>query len=141
MSAKIVKSISRSLPLISAALILQTGAAIAAPPAADMHEQIRNLLAGKSANPPAALTEKRDDSAVGLPADVQEQTRRVLLGVADSNVHGTQVAVGRADASPSENAARINEAIHRKVELIDDDTQTMAQHVLLGDRNAAAAGS
>jgi hypothetical protein len=141
MSANIVKSFSHSLPLISAVLLVHTGAAMAASPAGDLQEQVRDLLAGKSANPPTALTERRDDSAVRFTADVQEQTRRVLLGVADSDAHGTGMAVGRTGASRPENAATTNESILRKVELINGDTQTMAQHLLLGDRNNAAAGS
>jgi hypothetical protein len=122
MSANIVKSVSRSLPLIAAALLVPAGAAFAAPsPTGDIQEQMRDLLAGKSANPPTALIERHADSTA---ADLQEQARRVLLGV----------TVGRADASRSENAATA-------VVLINDDTQIMAQHLLLGDRNTAAAGS
>jgi hypothetical protein len=133
MSLHIVKSFSRPLPLISAALLIHIGSTVAADPAGDVQQQMRELLAGRIATQSAQPSERRDDRTVRPTADVQELARRVLLGVADSRVQGTQ-AMTRPERA--EGVSTVQKGL-----LAHDDTQAMARRLLLGQRNAIAAGT
>jgi hypothetical protein len=131
MSLHIVKSFSRPLPLISAALLIHIGGAVAADAAGDVQRQMRELLAGKIATHSAQPSEGREDRTVRPTADAQELARRVVLSVSDSRVQGTQAM------TRPENA----EGVLQGGSLAHNDAQAMARRLLLGQRNAVAAGT
>jgi len=132
MSLHIVKSFSRPLTLISAALLIHIGGAVAADPAGDVQQQIREVLAGRSVIQSAPRSERRDERTGSPTADVQELARRVLLGVTDSRVQGTH-AMTRPESA--EGVSTLQNGL-----LAHDDAQARARRVLLGQRNAVAAG-
>jgi hypothetical protein len=133
MSLHIVKSFSRPLTLISAALLVHIGGAVGADSAGGVQQQMRELLAGKIATPATQLSEQRDDGTVRPTADVQELARRLLSGVTDSRVPGTQ-AMTRSESA--EGALTLKKGLRAH-----DDAQAMVQRLLLGPRYAVAAGS
>ena len=135
MSLHIAKSFRGPLSLISAALLIHIGGALAADSAGDVEQQMRELLAGKIATQSAPPSERRDDRGVKPTIDAQEFARRLLLGVTDSRVQGTEAVTRSVNAgSPGESTAK-------KRLLVRGDAQATAQRLLLGQRNAAAAGS
>ena len=133
MSLRVVKSFSRPLPLISAALLIHIGGAVAADAAADVQQQMRELLAGKIATHSAQPSEGREDRTVRPTADAQELARRVLLGASDSRVQDTQ-AMTRPDSAEVVSTLQGGSLAH-------NDAQAMARRLLLGQRNAVAAGT
>ena len=133
MSLHSVKSLNRPLTLTSAALLIHIGGAVAADSAGDVQQQMRELLAGRIATRAAQLSEQRDDATVRPTADVQELARRLLSGVTDSSVPGTQ-AMTRPESA--EGAPTLQKGLRAH-----DDAQAMAQRLLLGQRNAVASGS
>src|SRR5207244_13373461 len=91
MSLHIVKSFSRPLSLISAALLLHIGGAVAADAAGDVQQHMREVLAGGAVIRSVPPSERRDDTA-GRPAtDAQELAKRLLQGITDSRIQ-----IGRA---------------------------------------------
>jgi hypothetical protein len=133
MSLHIVKSFNRPLTLISAALLFYVGGAVAADSAGGVQQQMRALLAGRIATRATQLSEQRDDGAGRPTADVQEFARKLLSGVIDSRVPGTQAMTRPASA---ESALTLQKGLRAH-----DDAQVMAQRLLLGQRYAIAAGS
>ena len=135
MSLHIVKSFSRPLSIISAALLIHVGGAVAADSAGDAQQQARELLAGRIATLSAPPSERRADEAVRATGDAQELARRLLRGVPDARVRGTEAITRAAQA-----AARDDSAL-RERPAVRGDAQAIAQRLLLGQRNATAAGS
>lgn len=133
MSLHIVKFIGPPLALISAALLIHVGGAVAADSAGDAQQQARELLAGRIATRSAPASERRADREVRPTADVQELARRVLLGVTDSGVQGAK-PITRPD-----NAAAPVELTVQKSVLAHGDAQAMARRLLLGQANAAGS--
>jgi hypothetical protein len=133
MSLHIVKSFNRPLTLISAALLIHIGGAVAADSAGGVQQQMRELLAGTIATRATQLSEQRDDGTVRSTADVQELARRLLAGVTDFRVPGTQ-AMTRPESA--EGALTLQKGLRAH-----DDAQAMAQRLLLGERYTVAAGS
>jgi hypothetical protein len=134
MSLHIVKSFSRPLAIISAALLIHVGGAVAADSAGDAQQQARELLAGRIATQSAPPSERRADSAVrSSGGDAQERARRLLLGVTDSDVQGTK-PITRPD-----NAAAPVEFTVQKGVPVHGDAQAMARRLLLGQANAAGS--
>lgn len=133
MSLHIVKSFSRALPLISAALLIHIGGAVAADAAGDVQQQMRELLAGKIASHSAQPSQGRQDRTVRPTPDAQELARRLLLGVSDSRVQGTQ-AMTRPESAEGVSTLQEDSLSH-------NDAQAMARRLLLGQRNAVAAGT
>jgi hypothetical protein len=131
MSLRIVKSFNRSLALVSAALLIPIGSAVAAEAAGGVQEQMRELLAGRIAT---QATQASEPHATLRPTgDVQELARRLLSGVTDARGPGTQAM------TPPESAAgalTLQKGLRAHV-----DAQAMAQQLLLGQRSAVAAGS
>ena len=130
MSLHIVKSFNRPLTLISAALLIHIGGAVAADSAGSVQQQMRELLAGRIATRATQLSEQRDDGTVRPTADVQELARRLLSGVTDSRAPGTQ-AITRPESA--EGALALQKGVHAH-----DDAQAMAQRLLLGQRYSVA---
>lgn len=132
MSTHILGFFSRPLALTAALLLVHAGTAVAADPAGDVQQQMREMLAGAipaHSAPPAA---RGDDSARRPRSDdVEQQLRRLLLGVTGSPLQGI------AAARP-EDAARRESS--REVDFDRDDEHTLAQRVLLGQRTAASIG-
>jgi len=133
MSLHIVKFFSRPLSIISAALLIHVGGAVAADSAGDAQQQARELLAGRIATQSAPPSERRADRAVRPAGDAQEQARRLLLGVTDSGVQGTK-PITRPD-----NAAAPVEFTVQKGVPVHGDAQAMARRLLLGQANAAGS--
>ena len=131
MSLQIVKSFSRPLTLISAALFIHIGAAVAADSAGDAQQQIRDVLAGRVVT--SQPSQRHDDSPQRPSADVQELARRLLLGVTKASVHGTR-------ATTQSESARGAFTLQKDL-LAHDDAQAMARRLLLGQRSAAVAGT
>jgi hypothetical protein len=122
MSLHIVKFFSRPLPLVSAALLIHIGGAVAADSAGDVQQQARELLAGRSPTQSAPPSERRADRAVPPTGDAQEQARRLLLGV----------------TRPDNAAAPVEFTVQKGV-LVHGDAQAMARRLLLGQANAAGS--
>jgi len=135
MSSRIVRSFRHPLSLISAGLLIHIGGAVAADFAGDVQQQMRQLLAGTIAMQSAAPAERRGDTAGRPGGDAQELARRLLLGVTDSRVHGTEAI------TPGEHAAAPGDSVRHKGLPVHGDAQAIAQRVILGQRNAAVAGS
>jgi hypothetical protein len=133
MSLHIVKSFSRPLSLTAVALLIHIGGAVAADAAGDVQQQMRELLAGKIATHSAQPSEGREDKTLRPTADAQELARRLLLGVSDSRVQGTQ---GMTPPESAEGVSTLQEG-----SLAHNDAQAMARRLLLGQRNAVAAGT
>jgi hypothetical protein len=128
MSIHILTSLTRSSSLMAAALLIRIGGAMAADPAGDVQQQMRELLAGKSATRSALTTERHDDGTPRPGADAQELARRLVLGVTDSRFKGTEAV------TPRENAVTPNDSI-----LVQGYAQTMAQRLVLGQRHATGS--
>ena len=128
MSLRILKSFSRSSPLIAAALLIRIGTAMAAAPAGDVQQQMREVLAGKSVARSALTSEGHDGGTPGPGADAQELARRLVLGVTDSRIKSTEAITAPA------NAVAPNDSI-----LVQGYAQTMAQRLVLGVRHAAGS--
>jgi hypothetical protein len=126
MSLHIVKFFSRPLPLISAALLIHVGSALAADSGGDVQQQMRELLAGSIATHSAQPSQRRGEMTVRHTADAQEGARRLLLGVADNRVHGAQ-AMTRSESAEGVSTLR-------KGLLAPDDVQALARRLLLGPR-------
>lgn len=122
MSLHIVRSFSRPLPLISVALLIHAGSAVAADSGGEVRQQMRELLAGSIANHSAQRSQRRDEVTVRHTADAQEGARRLLLGVADKRVDGTQVM------TRSESAERVSAL--RKDPLAPDEVRALARRFL-----------
>lgn len=127
MSLRIVRSFSHPLSLISVALLIHIGGAVAADPAGDVQQQMRQVLAGRIAIQSAPPSERRDDTAGRPSGDAQDLARRLLLGVTGSRVQGTEAITRHENAE--------------KGLPVHGDAQAIAQRVILGQRNAAVAGS
>ena len=123
----------RPSPLIATALLIHTCTALAADAAGDLQQQMRELLAGKIATHSAQPSEGREDKTLRPTADAQELARRLLLGVSDSRVQGTQ---GMTPPESAEGVSTLQEG-----SLAHNDAQAMARRLLLGQRNAVAAGT
>lgn len=78
---------------------------MAADPAGDVQQQIRELLAGKSATRSALTSEGHDGGTPGPGADAQELARRLVLGVTDSRIKGSEAI------TPLANAVALNDSI------------------------------
>jgi hypothetical protein len=126
MSIHIPKSFTRSSSLMAAALLIRVGGAMAADSAGDVQQQMRDVLAGRSAARSALTTEWHDAETPGPSADAHELARRLVLGVTDSRLKGTEAA--------TPNAVAPNDPI-----LIQGYAQTMAQRLVLGSRHAAGS--
>jgi hypothetical protein len=128
MSIHILKSFARSSPLIAAAFPIRIGTAMGADRAGDVQQQMRELLAGKSATRSALSSEGHDGATPRPGADAQELARRLVLGVTDSRIKGTEPVTPPADAMTP------NDSI-----LVQGYVQTMAQRLVLGVRHAAGS--
>jgi hypothetical protein len=135
MSLQITKSFSHPLLLIAAALAIHIDGAVAAESAGDVQQQMRQVLAGTIATQSASPSAWRDARAVRPIGDAQDLARRLLLSVTGFRVQGT------AAITRGEHAAAPGDASLRKGLLVHGDAQALAQRLLLGQRNAAAAGS
>jgi hypothetical protein len=133
MSLHIVKFLSRPLSVISAAVLIHVGSAVATDSAGDVHQQARELLAGRITTQSAPPSERRAERAVRPTADAQELARRVLLGVGDSGVRGSK------PTTRPDNAAAPVEFTVRKSVLDHGDAQAMARGLLQGRGNAAGS--
>ena len=133
MSLHLVKSFRRSSSLTAAALLIHIGGAVAADAAGDVQQQMRELLAGKIATHSAQPSAGREDRTVRPTADAQELARRVVLSVSDSRVQGTQ-AMTRPESAAGVSTLQAGSLAH-------NDAQAMARRLLLGQRNAVAAGT
>jgi len=135
MSLHLVKSLSRPLSLISAALLLHIGGAVAADAAGDVQQHMREVLAGGAVIRSVPPSEPRDDTAGRPAADAQELAKRLLLGVTDSRIQGTRAM------TPAESVVKAGASSLRQGPLAHDDAQAMARRLLLGQRNAVASES
>jgi hypothetical protein len=125
-SSKLVKTSNRSLLLLSAAFLLQTGGALSAARAADAQTQARELLsqtaAGRSV---AAQSNALPDGTAPAALDPQEQARRVLLGA--------RSAGGEAEASAPRYAKSTSAAgVVGRDSRVHSDAQEMARRMILG---------
>jgi hypothetical protein len=116
------KTLVRALTPALAAVLLHIGTAAAAQhPAGDAQEQARAILLGTSALHPTAHSAVKTQGARG---DAQESARQLLLGVTTPASGQQQTDVPRATQKH-----------------VHGDAQVLAREVLLGRRNAVAAGS
>jgi hypothetical protein len=112
MSSRIIRSLTRSLTLVAAAVLIHIGSAVAADSA---QEQARQVLLGVTTVVSADV--QRIARAVGPEGDAQEQARRSLLGV-------TAQTPGRPQ--PGTFTVSGNR--------LHGDAQALAQQVVLGRR-------
>jgi len=120
------------LALISAALLIHVGGAVAADSAGDAQQQARELLAGRIATQ-SAPSERRAEGAVRPTGDAQERARRLLLGVTDSGVQGIKPIT-----RPGNAAAPVELTVQKSM-TGHGDAQAMARRLLLGQANAAGS--
>src|SRR3977135_3635066 len=90
MPLHIAKFLSPPLALISAALLIHVGGAVAADSAGDVQQQARELLTGRIATQSAPTSERRDDRAGSATGDAGERAGRLRGGVKDSGAQGTE---------------------------------------------------
>jgi hypothetical protein len=121
-SSKFSKVLSRSLLLASGALLFHASAAFAADATGDAQTQARELLGGKTPSRVLASSahSARDTSLPGI--DAQEQARQLLLGEHSSVKTAGGVRVARLSAEVGHEKHRAN-----------DDAQTLAQRMILGN--------
>jgi hypothetical protein len=132
MSLHIARFLSPPLALISAALLIHVGGAVAADSAGDAQQQARELLAGRIATQ-SAQTERRAEGGVRSTGDAQERARRLLLGVTDSGVQGIKPITRPDKAAPP-----VELTVQKSV-LAHGDAQAMARRLLLGQANAGGS--
>jgi hypothetical protein len=127
-SSKLSKASNRRLVLLSAAFLLQTGAALTTARAGDAQTQAREVvsptIAGRSV---AAQSSALPDSATSPAAqDPQEQARRVILGRQSAGVEAEAAAPRYAQStSPAGVVGRDHRRAH-------SDAQEMARRMILG---------
>lgn len=122
MSRNIIRTLARSLTILSAVLLFQTGVAAAADSVDDFMQQQRDLLAGRRIAPVTAPSSARHSSGEErATGDAQESARQLLLGVAPDRL--------RPDASRASGGR------------VYGDAQLLARQLLLGGRAALPAGS
>lgn len=114
----------RPSALIATALLIHTCTALAADPAGDLQQQIRELLAGTITTQSAQPSERRGDRTVSRTADLQELERRLLLGATDSRIQGTQ-AMTRPESVAGMSTVKKDLFAH-------EDAQASARRLLLG---------
>jgi len=118
MSLHISKSLVRSLTPALTAVLLHIGTAAAS----DAQEQARAVLLGVTSTPlPTAQSAVSTQRSTG---DAQEAARRLLLGVTTPASGPQQADLSRATGKH-----------------LHGDAQVLAREVVLGRRNASAAGS
>jgi hypothetical protein len=127
-TSKLIKTSNRSLALLSAAFLLQTGGALTTARAGDAQTQARELVsqttAGRSV---AAQSNAVPDGGTSLPAlDPQEQARRVLLGTPSA---GGEAEVAAPRYAKSTSAAGV---VGRGDRRAHSDAQEMARRMILG---------
>jgi hypothetical protein len=119
-SMNFAKTLRRSLILVSAALVFQTGAASAADGVGDAQTQARELLGGKAPSRPVVST-LRSEAAASLPGvEPQEQARRLILGI--QSFDKARAAVRMASTSEVEHGDR----------RAPINAQALAQRMILG---------
>jgi hypothetical protein len=126
MSSPIAKSVTRTLSLISAALLLQVGSAAAETPARGLQQQVVDLLAGRN--------------ATRVPQSISSKS----LPAADAQVFAQQLLLGTLSPEPTRQSggpSTSNSLSGRIVPLLHADTQTTVQKLLVGPRDATAVGS
>jgi hypothetical protein len=126
-SSKLVKTSNRSLVLLSAAFLMQTGGALAAR-AGDAQTQARELVSqttgGRSV---AAQSNALPGGGTSLAAlDPQEQARRVLLGARSA---GGEAEVAAPRYAKSTSPAGVVGRGHSRAH---SDAQEMARRMILG---------
>jgi hypothetical protein len=119
-SLNFAKTLRRSLMLVSAALVFQSGAALAADGVGDAQTQARELLGGKAPSRPVAST-LRSEAAASIPGvEPQEQARRLILGTQSFDKAPAAVRVASAsEVEHGDRRAPIN-------------AQALAQRMILG---------
>jgi hypothetical protein len=127
-TSSLVKTSNRSLVLLSATFLLQTGGALTAARAGDAQTQARELLsqttAGRSV---AAQSNALPGSGTSLAAlDPKEQARRVLLGA--------RSAGGEAEVTAPRHTKSISpaEVVGQGQRRAHTDAQEMARRMILG---------
>lgn len=108
-SSKLGQSSHRSLLLLSAALLLQTGGALTAARAGDAQAQARELLSQSAAVRSVAVQSSALTAEDRSPAalDPQGQARRILLGAPGAGVKAQGADHRSARANAQEMAQRV----------------------------------
>jgi hypothetical protein len=127
-SSKLIKTPNRSLVLLSAALLLQTGGALAVARAGDAQTQARELVSQTTAGRSVAAQSNAPSNGGTSPAalDPQEQARRVLLGTPSAGGEAEVAASRYAKSTPP---AGVVGGGRRRAH---SDAQEMARRVILG---------
>jgi len=126
-SSKLIKTSNRSLVLLSAAFLLQTGGALAAARAGDAQTQARELVSQTTAGRPvAAQSNALPDGISPAALDPQEQARRVLLGARSA---GGEAEVAAPRYAKSTSSAGVVGRDHSRAH---SDAQEMARRMILG---------
>jgi|SRR5215469_4929861 len=120
MSRNIIKSFARSLPIASAALLINIGSAAAATPQSDFQSQVSAVLAGNVVTHAALQSNSTGNEAASSQVDAQQFARQLLQGWSVSHpVHG-------GSATQSQSAAQ-------------EDIQRTVQRFLTGQQTARDA--
>jgi hypothetical protein len=133
MSLNIVRSVSRSLAVASAALVIHVGVAVAAPPG-DLQSQTKVSIAEGFKATYVQQTGPRERKVVDPAFDAQERARQLLLG---SNYFSTV----RAETIKPEAVDAAGEHEHQPRPTNYGDPQAAAQHLLLGQHQASHASA
>jgi hypothetical protein len=124
------KTLSRGL-LMSAAILLQTGTALAAESVSDAQSQARDLLSGTvagRARTPGELAAAAADTARTPAVGAQEQARRLILGAPNFGAIAATRATAATPAAPAAAGDRDR-----------SDPQAAARRMLVGRAADAAA--
>src|SRR5579872_2767216 len=105
MRMHITQSLTRTLPLAAAALLIQIGSAAAASPKVDFQQQVRDVLTGGIATHANRHPSADPESASRSNPNAQEFARQLLLGWSVSHV-GTQATEQKVQAAASESTQR-----------------------------------
>ena len=127
MSLHVAGSLRRSLSIVSAALLIHVGSAVAATPENGIQRQVMSFLTGNPAMHAIPRSERPRDEASRSSLDAQEFVQRLLRGWSIFSVEGSMSSQGRGGPAAWRDS-RQGSAEH-------GDVQAMMRQVLLGQHS------
>jgi hypothetical protein len=125
------KSLSRSISAISAAALVHIGSASAAGSAADIQQQVRDLLTGNHAAHSLEQSGWTPDKTTRSNVDSQEFVRELLQGQ----------TIGAQSTKPSESSGGLSTRKGQDSSSVRQDIQAGVRRMLLGEREVARHAS
>ena len=132
MSRNIIHAFARSLPIASAALLINIGTAAAATPHSDFQRQVSAVLAGNIASHASPQGNSTRNEAARSQVDAQQFAGQLLQGWSMSHPARTESAIRSRGPAAAD--------VIRQASPAQEDVQSMVQRFLLG-RTAARNAS